>query len=72
VLWRELKDAEFAETWSENVEHGPLDIHMSNGDMLKRKRWMEKMEKEADLAKEKAAKMLTKTKREAQSEKVML
>jgi hypothetical protein len=36
VLWRDLKDAEFAETWSENVEHGLLEMHTNNRDVQRR------------------------------------
>ena len=75
VLWRDLKDAEFAETWSENVEHGLLEKHTNNRDDMSRKRWIEKIEKaaelaaqkEADLAAKKEAAMLKKCAREAQT-----
>ena len=30
VRWSDLKDAEFAETWSENVEHGLMEMHTNN------------------------------------------
>jgi hypothetical protein len=35
VLWNDLNDAEFAETWSENVEHGVWRHHKHtlDGDM---------------------------------------
>ncbi|KUJ21156.1 uncharacterized protein LY89DRAFT_715426 [Mollisia scopiformis] len=32
VLWRDLTDAEFAETWAENVEHGVLPMHTNHRD----------------------------------------
>jgi hypothetical protein len=73
VLWRDLKDAEFAETWSENVEHGLLVMHTNNRDISKRKIWIEEREeaelaakKEVDLATKEAA-MLKKSAREAQT-----
>lgn len=55
VLWRDLKDAEFAETWSENVEHGLLEMHTNNRDLSKRKIWIEEREKEAELSAKKEA-----------------
>jgi len=75
VLWRDLKDAEFAETWSENVEHGLLEMHTNNRDDISRKRWIEKMEKtaelaaqrEADLAAEKEAARLRESARQEQT-----
>lgn len=74
VLWRDLKDAEFAETWSENVEHGLLEMHTNNRDDMSRKRWIEKIEKEAELAAQKEADLavkeaarLKKSAREAQT-----
>jgi len=67
VLWRDLKDAEFAETWSENVEHGLLEMHTNNRDDMSRKRWIEKIEKAAELAAQKEAAMLKKCAREAQT-----
>jgi hypothetical protein len=73
VLWRDLKDAEFAETWSENVEHELLVMHTNNRDISKRKIWIEEREeaelaakKEVDLATKEAA-MLKKSAREAQT-----
>ncbi|KAE8451959.1 hypothetical protein EG329_002123 [Mollisiaceae sp. DMI_Dod_QoI] len=30
VLWRDLTDAEYAETWTENVEHGVLPMHTNH------------------------------------------
>lgn len=30
VLWRDLTDAEYAETWSDNVEHGLLPMHTNH------------------------------------------
>jgi hypothetical protein len=33
VLWNDLKDAEFAETWSENVEHGLWRHHKETVDL---------------------------------------
>lgn len=32
VLWRDLTDAEYAETWSDNVEHGVLPMHTNHRD----------------------------------------
>ena len=32
VRWRDVNDAEFAETWGENVEHGVLEMHTNNRD----------------------------------------
>ncbi len=43
VRWRDLNDAEFAETWSDNVEHGLLDLKTNNRDTEKiwgRKKWV--------------------------------
>ena len=33
VLWNDLNDAEFAETWSENVEHGLWRHHKQTWDL---------------------------------------
>jgi hypothetical protein len=33
VLWNDLNDAEFAETWSENVEHGVWRHHKNTVDL---------------------------------------
>jgi len=74
VLWRDLKDAEFAETWSENVEHGLLEMHTNNRGISKRKIWIEEREKDAELATKKEADLaakeaarLKKSAREAQT-----
>jgi hypothetical protein len=43
VTWRDLNDAEFAETWSDNVEHGLLELKTNNRDMDKiwgKKKWV--------------------------------
>lgn len=32
VLWRDLNDAEYAETWADNVEHGVLPMHTNHRD----------------------------------------
>lgn len=33
VLWNDLNDAEFAETWSENIEHGVWRHHKHTVDV---------------------------------------
>jgi hypothetical protein len=52
ILWRDVNDAEFAATWTSNVEHGQLEMHTNNralvNPLLKRREaWKAKVLEEA-------------------------
>lgn len=35
IEWWDLRDAEFAETWSENVEHATMELQTNNRDWMR-------------------------------------
>jgi hypothetical protein len=52
VRWSDLLDAEFAETWSENVVHDMMGYRRNNRDPTKQTWWVERKEQEALMSEE--------------------
>jgi hypothetical protein len=77
VLWRDLNDAEYAETWADNVEHGVLPMHTNHRDPnqvwgLKRTARIADKEAEAEVESLEAELEVATPAPETQSEKVIL